>query len=291
MTKTTEDMNKAAIDTVYTWAKKKGYDPIKKPDNVSYMIQDTYLKLAIKDGKLVLQTSGPHSDEIKQEVNEVLGAGPTDEDFEDEPVDLSGKEVVPVEAPKPVKKQPTPKAKSEAKEQWKEYASKKDETYTVSGRDELSAFGVSKLMNEAGLCSEIVDSGRTKDSIWAVVRVTDRTTGQSREDLKRIDRETFWVMKAIDIAVSQDKKRAGFITGFDETGKPIVNPSRKVGGTPAPVWMAQQLIRSWHSADGIAVTGAERRAALKMLNRDWREDDEVQFEMDEANGVAEMKGA
>ena len=286
-------MNKVAIDTVYTWAKKKGYDPIKKPDNVSYMIQDTYLKLAIKDGKLVLQTSGPHSDEVKQEVNEVLGAGPTDEDFEDEPVDLSGKEVVPVEAPKPVKKQPTPKpkAKSEAKEQWKEYASKKDETYTVSGRDELSAFGVSKLMNEAGLCSEIVDSGRTKDSIWAVVKVTDRTTGQSREDLKRIDRETFWVMKAIDIAVSQDKKRAGFITGFDETGKPIVNPSRTVGGTPAPIWMAQQLIRSWHSADGIAVTGAERRAALKMLNRDWREDDEVQFEMDEANGVAEMKGA
>lgn len=118
MTKTTEDMNKAAIDTVYTWAKEKGYDPIKKPDNVSYMIQDTYLKLAIKDGKLVLQSSGPHSDEVKQEVNEVLGAGPTDEDFEDEPVDLSGKDVVPVEAPKPVKKQPTPKpkAKSEAKE-------------------------------------------------------------------------------------------------------------------------------------------------------------------------------
>lgn len=108
MTKTTEDMNKAAIDTVYTWAKKKGYDPIKKPDNVSYMIQDTYLKLAIKDGKLVLQTSGPHSDEIKQEVNEVLGAGPTEEDFEDEPIDLSGKEVVPEEAPRPVKKQ-TPK--------------------------------------------------------------------------------------------------------------------------------------------------------------------------------------
>ncbi|MFA5137134.1 MAG: phage recombination protein Bet [Patescibacteria group bacterium] len=112
MTKTTEDMNKAAIDTVYAWAKKKGYDPIKKPDNVSYMVQETYLKLAIKDGKLMLQSSGPHSDEVKQEVNEVLGAG--QEDFEDEPIDLSGKEVVPEEAPRPVKKQtpkPVPKAK------------------------------------------------------------------------------------------------------------------------------------------------------------------------------------
>lgn len=306
------DLMKQALASVYNWASKKGYGPTYKPDKdnpkfVSAMKGEILLKVIIEDGKINVITA-PKTPELENEVIDLLGL---DKDFEDEPLDLSGKDVEIVDAkqidpakevkPAVVEKKPnapakratnTParkQAKSEAKEKWDEYAAGKDETYRVSGRDEFSAFGVSKLMNAAGLCSKVMQSGVDENAAWAVVRAIDPATGHFREDVKTLYKTTFLAMKAMDIAVSQEKKRAGFIKSFDVDGKPVINPERTVGGTPAPIWLAQQLIRAWNSADGVAATGAERRAALKMMNREWRDEDEIAMEKAEADAIQEMK--
>ena len=46
-----------------------------------------------------------------------------------------------------------------------------------------------------------------------------------------------------------------------------------------------QPMRAWSSADRDAITKAERRAQLKMLNREWREDDEIILEQEEEKAV------
>jgi hypothetical protein len=57
---------------------------------------------------------------------------------------------------------------------------------------------------------------------------------------------------------------------------------------PAQLWLTMQVMRSWSFADRDAITKAERRAQLKMLNREFREDDEIQLEIDEEKAVQEM---
>jgi hypothetical protein len=46
------------------------------------------------------------------------------------------------------------------------------------------------------------------------------------------------------------------------------------------------VMRSWSFADRDAITKAERRAQLKMLNREWREDDEIVLEQEEERAVS-----
>ncbi|MCK9597561.1 MAG: hypothetical protein M0R06_00895 [Sphaerochaeta sp.] len=289
-----DELIEKVLPSVYSWAKQKGYEPIKKDRSVTMMKGTSMLKVEIKDGEVVYGKNGDYADDLQREVVELLGIKPSS--FEDEPVDMRPEVTVPavventVPEKKPKARAPTPKQQSEAKEEWDEYAKKKETGYRISGRTELSAFGVSKIMNQAGLCSEVIKCIRNENVICAMVRVIDPKTGHYREDAKVIDRETFWTMKAIDTAASQEKARPGFIIGFNEdTGRPIVNPERTVNGMPAQLWMVQQLTHSWHTADGLAVTGAERRAALKMLNREWRDDDELQHELDEAAAIEPAK--
>lgn len=306
MPKSQDELLKQAIKSVFSWAKKEKLEPSLKPnkDKVTFFKGQVLVAVEIKDGRIKTSYSPPPPiPEVEKAIAEIIGIT-TDDDFEDEPVDLSGnaettvdesEEIAQVEPKPPVKpaarvnNTPAKRQKSEAREQWDEYAAKKGETYTISGREELSAFGVSKLMNAAGLCSQVIKTWVDDECAGAVVRVIDPATGSYREDSKILTKTTFLAMKAMDLAVSQEKKRAGFIMSFDDDGRPQLNPNRTLGGTPAPIWMAQQLIRTWNSADGVAVTGAERRAALKMLNKEWRDDDEVATEKAEADAIQEMK--
>ena len=66
---------------------------------------------------------------------------------------------------------------------------------------------------------------------------------------------------------------------------PILNPDVRIKGMPAPLWLTMQLMRAWSFADRDAITKAERRAQLKMLNREWREDDEIVLEQEEERAV------
>jgi len=171
-------------------------------------------------------------------------------------------------------------------ETWRQ---RQDRSYNVAGKQAPNAFAASEEANRRGLCTQIMDSGRTKDLVWGQVRVLDPKTGQFREDRVSHERETFMLLKAWEDANSQARyfKDTPLIIGIQENNMPQLDPDLKVKGKPAPLWLTLEVMRAWSFADRDAITKAERRAQLKILNREWREDDEIKLELEEEKSVKE----
>lgn len=163
-------------------------------------------------------------------------------------------------------------------------------TYSVAGKNAPNAFAVSEEANRRGLSTQIIDAGRSKDLAWGHVRVTDPKTGQFREDRVSHERETFCLLKSWEDANSQAKYNKGLIIGVRENNMPELNPDIKIKGMPSNLWLTITIMRSWSMADRDAVTKAERRAQLKMLSREWREDDEIVLEQEEERAVQDSMG-
>jgi len=203
----------------------------------------------------------------------------------------------PASAPNPGKKEEKGLVPSNGKssrqgfsvDSWRQ---KQDRSYSVAGKQAPNAFAASEEANRRGLCTQIVDSGRTKDLVWGQVRVLDPKTQQYREDRVSHERETFMLLKAWEDANSQAKyfKDTPLIIGIQENNMPQLDPDLKVKGKPAPLWLTLEVMRAWSFADRDAITKAERRAQLKILNREWREDDEINLELEEEKAVQESIG-
>ena len=174
-------------------------------------------------------------------------------------------------------------------ETWRQ---RQDRSYNVAGKQAPNAFAASEEANRRGLCTQIVDSGRTKDLVWGQVRVLDPKTQQYREDRVSHERETFMLLKAWEDANSQARyfKDTPLIIGIQENNMPQLDPDLRIKGKPAPLWLTLEVMRAWSFADRDAITKAERRAQLKILNREWREDDEINLELDEEKAVQEVIG-
>lgn len=166
-----------------------------------------------------------------------------------------------------------------------EWRTSQEKTYSVAGKKAPNAFAVSEEANRRGLCTQIIDSGRDKDLVWAHVRIVDPRTGQYREDRVAHERSTFCLLKAWEDANSQARYQKGLIVGIADDNMPILNPDIRIKNMPAPLWLTMQIMRAWSFADRDALTKAERRAQLKMLNREWREDDEIILEQEEEKAV------
>jgi len=162
-------------------------------------------------------------------------------------------------------------------------------TYSVAGKNAPNAFAVSEEANKRRLCTQIMDSGRTKDLVWGHVRVTDPATGQFREDRVSHEKETFVLLKAWEDANSQAKFQKGLIIGIADNSMPELNPDIRIKGMPAQLWLTMQVMRSWSMADRDAVTKAERRAQLKIMNREWRDEGEIVLEQEEERAVQEAR--
>ena len=165
------------------------------------------------------------------------------------------------------------------------WRSKQAKTYSVAGKNAPNAFAVSEEANKRRLCTQIMDSGRTKDLVWGHVRVTDPATGQFREDRVSHEKETFVLLKAWEDANSQAKFQKGLIIGIADNSMPELNPEIRIKGMPAQLWLTRQVMRSWSMADRDAVTKAERRAQLKIMNREWRDEGEIVLEQEEERAV------
>jgi len=171
-----------------------------------------------------------------------------------------------------------------------DWRQKQAKTYNVAGKTAPNAFALSEEANKRGLCTQIIDAGRSKDLVWGHVRVTDPKSGQFREDRVSHEKETFCLLKAWEDANSQARYMKGqqLITGIDEqTNMPLLNPDIKIKGMPASLWLTMQVMRSWSMADRDAVTKAERRAQLKIMNREWRDEGEITLETEEEQAVRE----
>lgn len=162
-------------------------------------------------------------------------------------------------------------------------------TYNVAGKSAPNAFAVSEEANKRALCTQIIDAGRSKDLVWGHVRVTDQKTGQFREDRVSHEKETFCLLKAWEDANSQARYMKGqpLIIGIQDNNMPELNPDIKIKGMPASLWLTMQVMRSWSMADRDAVTKAERRAQLKIMNREWRDEGEISLETEEETAVKE----
>jgi len=203
----------------------------------------------------------------------------------------------PASAPNPGKKEEKGLVPSNGKssrqgfsvDSWRQ---KQDRSYSVAGKQAPNAFAASEEANRRGLCTQIVDSGRTKDLVWGQVRVLDPKTQQYREDRVSHERETFMLLKAWEDANSQAKyfKDTPLIIGIQENNMPQLDPDLKVKGKPAPLWLTLEVMRAWSFADRDAITKAERRAQLKILNREWRGGDESNLELEEEKAVQESIG-
>lgn len=168
---------------------------------------------------------------------------------------------------------------------------KQAKTYNVAGKTAPNAFALSEEANKRGLCTQIIDAGRSKDLVWGHVRVTDPKTGQFREDRVSHEKETFCLLKAWEDANSQARyQKPGqppVIVGIADNNMPEMNPDLKIKGMPASLWLTMQVMRSWSMADRDAVTKAERRAQLKIMNREWRDEGEITLETEEEQAVRE----
>ena len=171
-------------------------------------------------------------------------------------------------------------------ETWRQ---RQDRSYNVAGKQAPNAFAASEEANRRGLCTQIMDSGRTKDLVWGQVRVLDPKSGQFREDRVSHERETFMLLKAWEDANSQARyfKDTPLIIGIQENNMPQLDPDLKVKGKPAPLWLTLEVMRAWSFADRDAITKAERRAQLKIMNQEFREQDEIALETEEERAVQE----
>lgn len=170
-----------------------------------------------------------------------------------------------------------------------DWRQKQAKTYNVAGKNAPNAFAVSEEANKRALCTQIIDAGRNKDLVWGHVRVTDPKTGQFREDRVSHEKETFCLLKAWEDANSQAKWLKGqqLIVGIQDNNMPELNPDIRIKGMPASLWLTMQVMRSWSMADRDAVTKAERRAQLKIMNREWRDEGEITLETEEEAAVKE----
>jgi len=172
------------------------------------------------------------------------------------------------------------------------WRARQDRGYFVKGGKSQvpNAFAVSEEANRRRFNVE-TDGGRTGEIAWGKARAIDTVTGNFREAKVTFDWSTFRQRQTWEITKNMEKKNPGVVLGIDpETMLPMLDSNIKIDGQPAALYLHLQLLRQWTFADRTAESMAERRAVLKLSNREWREDDEVDVERLEEIAVGEMRG-
>ncbi len=171
-----------------------------------------------------------------------------------------------------------------------DWRSKQDRTYTVeNGKEVPNAFAASEEANRRRINTE-TDSGRTETLAWGKARAIDADTGQYREAKVNFELTTFRQKNAWEIARNMERKVKGIVKGIDEvTLLPILDNSMSFKGQPPALYLHMQILNRWTFADRDAESKAERRAILKLCNREWRDKEEVESEQEEVRAVQEAR--
>jgi len=151
--------------------------------------------------------------------------------------------------------------------------------YEVRGESIEDAWLVQRWANEAGISTEIVDKKQTSDYAYAHVRAVGN--GVYTEDVVWHDFSTSREVILWDKVKALAKK--GKKVEYDELGNPVLSPKDQAD-------VIQRFVSFKNFAIRDAISKAARRAQLKALNKEWREEEEVEFEKEEVKRVAE-KGA
>lgn len=172
---------------------------------------------------------------------------------------------------------------------------KKGNTYFVAGKEIPDApyieKEINKLVEESNRIINlyIIDFGKDDEKAWAKVRCEDQLTKQIKEDGVIHHYNTVFDAYLLDLITAFEEQRRDRKTNklicpnnpildIDDHNKPILTAEAKRQ-------LAIRILKFKQFAERDAITKAASRAYLKMLNREWRDADEIQHEQFEIEMV------
>ena len=182
-----------------------------------------------------------------------------------------------IEMPEP-KLPATPSQQGIREAQEMEFKVKRGRMYRVGNHEEPDSGLVQQWGNQAGISLQIMEpTEQTSEYAKAVVRAT-LPDGQFIEEciIHYFDVSKERIAFEIIEKLQEEGKKP--IEGFDEDGRPILTAEAKYK-------IYKRFIRFKDFAVRDAVTKAGRRAILKLLNREWREPEEIEAEEQEVKMV------
>ena len=158
-------------------------------------------------------------------------------------------------------------------------------SYLAGGKVEPDGWSAQKFGNENGIVTETIDFFQDNEKAWAKVRATDPKTGQFVEDVVQFIFIDVFNKKVVDLVDASIKKAP---RGATKTPliKDLKNPllmdkdmNIEANLTPrGQLHIIKQMVSFKYFAIRTAQTDAARRAILKILNKEWREDEEIKEE-------------
>ena len=138
---------------------------------------------------------------------------------------------------------------------------------------------VNQLTEKTGrvLCTETIEASKDRNKAWARVRVIDKDTGQYTEAFVVHHYVTLFEVFILDLINQFESGNAKELTQHpiqefnQESGKFILTPQ-------ANRLLFTRMIRFKQFAERDAESKAARRAQDKMLNREWRTKEEIEYE-------------
>ena len=153
---------------------------------------------------------------------------------------------------------------------------KRGGVYKVGGHEEPDAWLVQQWANQAGVSTEIIEATQTTEYAKAIVRA--RMGEQFVDECVIHVFDTEKELIALEIIEKMEREGKKPIEGWDDEGRPIlsVEAKRKI---------YELFLRFRKFAVRGAVTKAARRAQLKITNKEWREEPEIEEEEREVKMV------
>jgi len=150
--------------------------------------------------------------------------------------------------------------------------------YKVGGHEEPDAWLVQQWANQAGVSTEIIEATQTTEFAKAIVRarIGEQFVDESVIHVFDIAKEAI----ALEIVEKMEREGKKPIEDWDDEGKPILS-------SEARRRIYERFLRFRVFAVRDAITKAARRAQLKIMNKEWREEEEIEAEASEVRMVHE----
>ncbi len=150
--------------------------------------------------------------------------------------------------------------------------------YRVRGHDEPDAWLVQQWANDAGICIEIVTAEQTPTEAKVILRA--KKDGQYVDAVVIHEFSTTKDVVAFETIDNMRRNHKNPIVGYEEDGKPILSDEAKYD-------IYKRYIKFKNFSIRDATTKASRIAILKLMNKEWREVDEIEAEAAEVRSVNE----
>jgi len=156
----------------------------------------------------------------------------------------------------------------------------KGRIYKVGNHEEPDSWLVQCWANQAGVSTEVIEATQTTEFAKAIVRahMGGQFVDESVIHVFDIAKESI----ALEIIEKLEREGKKPIEGWDDEGRPILSGDAKRR-------IYERFLRFRVFAVRDAITKAARRAQLKIMNKEWREEEEIEAEASEVKMVQEEK--